>query len=199
MASLSVYIPSVPDEWASYTALEYLFQKHQLGVVRRVSLGRSPDGLGIDAQVRFACWYDTRWSRHIRDTLLVDGGPAYVALLGSEEFVALHRLQQDDAIDGIKRDLAQLRRQIGVQCMTCSNRNDLEEDDDEFGSFYCSACWFARNNAEAIRAKERDIGEMERKITKLWTSEDPHSAYRVEELLERIQERRDEIAMLRNA
>lgn len=197
MANISVYIPHVPATWASFTALEYLFQSHRLGAVKRASFGNSPDGLGIDARVDFIHWYDTQWSRYILKTLTEGNAPAYVVLLHSNEFLTLHRLYCDDDLDGMQRQLVELRREMGLQCMTCSNTKHLEEDDDECGNFYCSSCWFARNNAEAIRAKERDIEQMEISIKHLYTSEEPNHAYRVEELLERIQERRDEIAVLR--
>jgi hypothetical protein len=109
-------------------------------------------------------------------------------------FTATHHI-----LDEIKMELMFLRREIGLQCMTCTNTHDLKEDDDDFGKLYCTTCWYYWNNKEAIRMKEREIDEMQTKINQLWVSDGPHTAYRVEELLQYICECRDEIAIFRQS
>lgn len=204
MTNISVYIPNVPHHWATYAAIKELFERHELGVVKRINFYGVSDEQGVDAHVHFKHWYTTQWSRYIHKTLTTSNSPAYVALFQidgsfSDEFLSLHRLYCDDDVDGLKHELTDLRREMGLQCGSCSNTTDLVQDWDEYGESFCPSCWFDWNNAEAIRAKERDIGEMECRIIDLYLSDDPHSAYRAEELLEDIQERRDEIAMLRTS
>ena len=193
MANWGVFIPCVPYQWASYAALDYLFQWHQLGTVHNVSFIKSQDGTGIDTTVYFHSWYDTESAEYIRDTVL-SGAPAYLALNDFNEFLTLYKVQPTD---NIKAELTTLRRHVGLQCMTCLNRDDLEEDDDDYGKFYCTSCWFKRNNEEAIRTKERNIKNMRLKMNNIWSSQDPQKAYELEDLLVEIQELEDEIAILK--
>lgn len=194
MTTVGVRIPYVPECWASHVAMTQLFEYHHLAVVKETRFERSPDGCGICAEVRFSWWYDTQWSRYIRTALSGNDKPVYVALPNEERFLTLRPICYDEGIDDVKRQLSELRRAMGLQCTTCTNERDLEEDDDDFGKYYCPSCWFTRNNAEAIRAKEREIDELRREIHR-----GQCLPYEVEERLEHIQERWDEIAMLRNA
>jgi hypothetical protein len=205
MSDISLYIPGIPENWASFRALEELFKYHAIGSINRTVFSKTNDGV-IGGYVYFAHWYDTPTSCDMRNKLLSSDEPEFIA---TNEGVASHvfTIYKLDAVDTnvqtdinqLKNELISLRRATGNQCMTCDETNHLEEDEEEWGKFYCPACWYEWNNSEAIRSKEREIKESQIKINTLWTSENPNSAYQAEELLEHIQELRDEITMLQLA
>ena len=195
MATWGVFIPNIPYHWASYAAIEYLFEWHKLGRVCQVKFNKSQYEFMFDATIYFSHWYNNKWAQYIYDTVLECKNPAYVSLLYSNDFLSLYKVRPNN---NIKEELIMLRRHMGLQCMTCFNKDNLEEDDDEYGKFYCRSCWFERNNEEAIRAKERDIDNAQLKINNIWSSDDPHKQYLVEQLLQDIQERNDEIKELRS-
>lgn len=159
MENISLCVPDVPYEYDSLEKLRNLFHWHQLGKVKCVASTINPhcstnQRRFYRAKIHFVYWYDTQWSRYIRNTLVNGNGPVYVALWGTEEFLTL-----------------------------------------------------TRDNTEAICRKEHELEELRKSLTFLnWAREEEETdtgqqklEYQSEELLERIQECRDALELLKNA
>ena len=190
---MELYVENIPDDWASHWGISYLFQWHAVGSVKQTTFMRSEAG-GFRAHVVLD---DTHcdWSNLSEPIHLAYSPTKWMTLVWSD---ATPTADMATELNSIRAELVEIRREIGLQCAACSNRHELEEDEDDLGKWYCRSCWYEWNNEEAIRSKERDIASTQTEINRLWSSEDPERQYKVEELLEYIQERRDEIAMLKN-
>ena len=203
MDNVALFVSNIPPEWASEQRLTDLFWGYDLGHVHQIYFSTEST-----AYVYFHYWSTSQWSANMRHQLLTTTDPAFVSISDAAaelpEFLVVHRLHTCrevamwNAITSLEEQLAEMRRELGLQCESCENTQYLEEDDEEWGKHYCPACWFDWNNAEAIRAKEREIDVLQLKINELWAGIDPQRDYKVEDLLECIQEKRDEIAMLKS-